>query len=222
MQTNIHNTELRLQEQRASDKYKRIHKQYVDYLGQKARAAWIKDGDDNTRLFHQAIKQRRIQNNVYSICDKEGNWVDKPDMIHKAFLEYYLQLLGTTMENRKSVVQEIMDLGPCVENEEHEGLIALVIPEEVKQAMFSIPGDKSPGSDGFGSYFFRDNWDQIGDQVTQAVISFFHSGKILKEINATVLALIPKCKVPNSVVDFRPIACCNVIYKVISKILCMR
>lgn len=222
LQTYIHNTDLRIQEQRATEKYKRIHKQYVEYLRQNARAAWIKDGDDNTRLFHQYIKQRRIQNNVYNICAKEGNWVDKPDIIHKAFLEYYLQLLGTTMENRKSDVQEIMDLGSYVENEDHEGLVTPVIPEEVKQAMFSIPGDKSPRSDGFGSHFFRDNWEQIGDQVTQAVISFFHSGKILNEINVTVLALIPKCKVPNSVVDFRPIACCNVIYKVISKILCMR
>ncbi|XP_048496479.1 uncharacterized protein LOC125495720 [Beta vulgaris subsp. vulgaris] len=162
-----------------------------------------------------------MQNNIYSICDKEGNWADKPDMIQKAFLEYYLQLLGTTMENRKLVVQEIIDLGNCVENEDHEGLITPILPEEVKQAMFSIPGDKSPGSDGFGSHFFRDNWELTGDQVTQAVTSFFHSGTILKEINATVLALIPKCKVPNSVVDFRPIACCNVIYKVISKVLCM-
>lgn len=90
------------------------------------------------------------------------------------------------MENRKHVVQEVVDLGPSVEDSDHEGLIAPVSPAEVKESIFSIPGDKSPGSDGSGSYFFRDNWDLIGDQVTQAAISFFHSGKILREINATV------------------------------------
>ncbi|GJU29253.1 trichome birefringence-like protein 3 [Tanacetum coccineum] len=42
---------------------------------------------------------------------------------------------------------------------------------------------------------------------------------LLKEINHTFLALIPKVPTPLKVADFRPISCCNVIYKCISKIL---
>ncbi|GKE42877.1 RNA-directed DNA polymerase, eukaryota, reverse transcriptase zinc-binding domain protein, partial [Tanacetum coccineum] len=39
------------------------------------------------------------------------------------------------------------------------------------------------------------------------------------EVNATLIALVPKMKTPLKVTDFRPIACCNVVYKCISKIL---
>ncbi|GJR33442.1 protein LAZ1 [Tanacetum coccineum] len=46
--------------------------------------------------------------------------------------------------------------------------------------------------------------------------------KLLKEINHTFLALIPKVPTPLKVTDFRPISCCNVIYKCISKILTNR
>ncbi|XP_074283391.1 uncharacterized protein LOC141607941 [Silene latifolia] len=34
-------------------------------------------------------------------------------------------------------------------------------------------------------------------------------GKILKELNATILTLVPKTDIPDSVLQFRPIACCN-------------
>nr|GEZ34524.1 hypothetical protein [Tanacetum cinerariifolium] len=37
------------------------------------------------------------------------------------------------------------------------------------------------------------------------------------EINATVISLVPKVAAPSKVSDYRPIACCNVIYKIISK-----
>ncbi|XP_060968611.1 uncharacterized protein LOC133036135 [Cannabis sativa] len=68
----------------------------------------------------------------------------------------------------------------------------------------------------------KDNWDIVGDDVTEVVLSFIHSGKILKEINATVLTLVPKSKCPNTVRDFRAIACFNVIYKAATKLLCSR
>ncbi|GJX32724.1 RNA-directed DNA polymerase, eukaryota, reverse transcriptase zinc-binding domain protein [Tanacetum coccineum] len=54
------------------------------------------------------------------------------------------------------------------------------------------------------------------------VISLLIAGKLLGEVNATLISLIPKLQNPNKVSDFRPIACCNVLYKCISKIVTNR
>lgn len=43
-----------------------------------------------------------------------------------------------------------------------------------------------------------------------------------KGVNSTILALIPKTENAERMKDFRPIACCNLLYKVISKILANR
>ena len=51
---------------------------------------------------------------------------------------------------------------------------------------------------------------------------FFQTSAMPKCINATTIALIPKVENPNSLDDYKPISCCNVIYKTISKVLVLR
>lgn len=58
--------------------------------------------------------------------------------------------------------------------------------------------------------------------VYSPIKEFFLTDKLLKEINASVISLIPKIPTTNKVSDFRPIACCNVLYKCISKVLTNR
>lgn len=51
---------------------------------------------------------------------------------------------------------------------------------------------------------------------------FFKTSITLGGVNATLIALIPKTTNPDHVTHFRPISCCIVIYKTITKILAVR
>nr|GEX45958.1 putative reverse transcriptase domain-containing protein [Tanacetum cinerariifolium] len=90
------------------------------------------------------------------------------------------------------------------------------------RAMFGIAGDKAPGPDGYTSAFFKKGWNVISHDVFRAIRDFFKNGKLLKEINHTFIALIPKATTPQKINDYLFISFCNVIYKCISKILTNR
>ncbi|KAL0405879.1 UNVERIFIED_CONTAM: LINE-1 retrotransposable element O protein [Sesamum latifolium] len=94
-----------------------------------------------------------------------------------------------------------------------------VTREEVKLTFFDIEEDKSPGPDGYSAAFHMAAWSVMGEEVTRAVLDFFHNGRLLKQVNATLITLIPKVQAPASISDFCPISCCNVLYKAITKIL---
>ena len=85
--------------------------------------------------------------------------------------------------------------------------------------MFSIDDTKAPGLDEFSSLFFKRAWSIVGNEMSAAVVDFFSSGCMLREINCTIVALVPKVPNPSSMHDYRPISCCNTIYKCISKII---
>ncbi|XP_073029391.1 uncharacterized protein [Primulina eburnea] len=51
------------------------------------------------------------------------------------------------------------------------------------------------------------------------MIEFFSSGRLLRQWNHSVIALVPKKTAASIVHEYRPISCCTVFYKLISKIL---
>lgn len=62
----------------------------------------------------------------------------------------------------------------------------------------------------------------LGVELVQAIEDTKCSGVIPDNLNTTYLTLIPKLDRPVSVGDYRPIALCNLLYKLITKIIAER
>ena len=88
--------------------------------------------------------------------------------------------------------------------------------------VFALKSGKSPGPDGMSPCFFKSYWLIIGETVVKAVQHFFDSGHLLRAFNHSFIALVPKKESASRVEHFRPISLCNVVYKVITKILSTR
>jgi hypothetical protein len=94
--------------------------------------------------------------------------------------------------------------------------------EEVSLAFKFMGPFKASGPDGFSASFYQHNWAHIGEEVCLAINNFIISGHMDEDINTTNIVLIPKKSHPISVTDFLPFSLCNVIYKIISKVLANR
>nr|GEZ44704.1 hypothetical protein [Tanacetum cinerariifolium] len=73
-----------------------------------------------------------------------------------------------------------------------------------------------------GEWSRQEVWEIVGFDVVNAICEFFTNGTLLKELNHTIITLIPKVKSPSRVNDYQPISCCNVLFKCISKIIANR
>ena len=81
---------------------------------------------------------------------------------------------------------------------------------------------KSPGPDGMSPIFFQRYWDIVGLYVVDCVLNILRTCVIPYGLNDTYICLIPKVNCPQKMTEFRPISLCNVIYKLVSKVLANR
>jgi hypothetical protein len=85
-----------------------------------------------------------------------------------------------------------------------------------------MPPGKATGPDGLTTDFFHHCWDLIKKDIWEVVEESRTSIVVLSALNATFLTLNPKEERVTNPKEFRPIALCNVIYKIITKIVSNR
>ena len=91
--------------------------------------------------------------------------------------------------------------------------------EEVGKVIREMALLKAPGSNSMPPLFFQTYWTDVGMDVTQSMLSSLNLDSILKSVNHTFITLIPKVYNMEMVSNFRPPSLCNVIYKIISKVI---
>ncbi|XP_043697111.1 uncharacterized protein LOC122647869, partial [Telopea speciosissima] len=153
--------------------------------------------------------------------DQAGNTLTNPKDIKEEAVLFYKKLFGSDYTDLGSCPPSIPLLGVVSESQNME-LGKEVNGDEVKRVVFSLKDSKAPGPDGFGAGFYKHSWEVIGEELTHAVQWFFANSFMPRSINATFITLVPKSGDVSTFAGFRPIALCNLLYKIITKILSNR
>ena len=191
------------------------------FYWQKAKCTYLKLSDRSSKFFHDLVKRNFRRNFIPMVIKANGEPTSSNDQVVEEFVRYYQALLGTS-SLCEPIDFDVIRSGPLVSVQQCAMLIGVISDQEIKAALFDIGEDKAPGPDGYSSCFFKRSWSIVGPLFCKAVKEFFSSKCLLKQVNHSALVLIPKSSHAQAVADFRPISCCNVFYKVISKILAAR
>jgi hypothetical protein len=186
---------------------------------QRSRANWLQQGDRNTAFFHQFATARRKKNMIKKL--KHNNiWVEGNAALKPIVKDYFSNLFSSEVQD---VNPELLDkIQPKVTEIMNESLVAPFSADDVKKAAFSIGDLKAPGPDGLHAIFYKRFWSICGAEITSEILQALNTGVIPDGWNDTTVVLIPKVDNPELITQFRPISLCNVIYKIISKMLAFR
>lgn len=189
---------------------------------QRSRVMWLRAGDKNTKYFHSITKMKRNRMHLSSIQDSNGVIHRGQKQIALVAQEYFQTLFRNTEDNSQLYADIFGTFQRRVTDEMNADLTKDVTIEEIQAALFDIGAHKAPGPDGFSAIFYHQYWEDIQPEIVAEVQKFFDEGILDPLLNHTNLCLIPKVYPPTGMTEFRPIALCNVAYKVISKILVNR
>jgi hypothetical protein len=189
------------------------------YWRQRAKSHWLRDGDLNTKFFHAAATSRRKVNHINSLLDPSGNLVTKDEDLCEVARDYFVDIF----KKQNSIIDPVINVvNQSISPEDNIMLTEPFTMEEFKEAMFSMHPDKCPGPDGFSPSFFQQFWHLCGQYIFNESCIWLETGSFPSTLTLTNIALIPKGDSQASMKDWRPIALCNVIYKLVAKVLANR
>nr|GEZ11631.1 RNA-directed DNA polymerase, eukaryota, reverse transcriptase zinc-binding domain protein [Tanacetum cinerariifolium] len=155
-----------------------------------------KDGN----IFERVTKLRDRLKNIQAEVDKHPYNEDIKAESFKIVSEYYEALKDkNNFPMQKAKVEWLKD-------EEADKMCRNVSDAEVKNAMFDIEDSKAPGPDGYTTRSYKSAWSVIGKDICTTMQEFFVNGKLLSDVNATLISLVPKVQNPNRESKFSPIA----------------
>lgn len=163
--------------------------------------------------------QQERKNSIQQLKDTDGiwrNWSNELDALIVSFFDNQFQSQGSEMQENLDCIRT------RISNEQNEDLIQEFTKDEVKRALFSMHTYMSLGPDGMNPAFYQRFWYVIGDDVFQICSQILSTGFIPSNLNDTLVVLIPKKHYPEIITDLRPISSCNILMKVVTKMLVNR
>jgi len=132
-----------------------------------------------------------------------------------------------TIFNPSCFDQILHGIHRVVDEDENDAMGSEFLASEVQQALSQMAPLNTLGRDGMSPIFYKSFWHIVGEDVTFVVLKALNTGCVLESLNTTFISLIPKIKNLNLFIyfiylfifDFRPISLCNVIYKLIAKVV---
>ena len=189
----------------------------------------VEYGEKNSKYFLNIEKSNYETKHIKKLINESGDTLIDPSAILNYEEQYYKKILQSdvSMGHGEFLHQterffDNLNLKTLSENNRKfcENLLTI---DECKKAIDSLSIDKSPGSDGFNSNFYKHFWEDIQTLVFDSYVYSFEKGYLSIDQRRGILSLNPKKgKDIRYLKNWRPLTLLNTDYKIIAKVMGMR
>jgi mannosylglycoprotein endo-beta-mannosidase len=184
---------------------------------ERAKVKTLLEGDANTRFFHLVANGKHRKQLIYRLEDDNGVVVSS-DRLKCHIMNYYKNLFGILEQTEITLMEDQIHDIPQVSDKENEILIADFAENEVREAVFQMEHNKSPGPDGFPAEFYQVFRGVIKDDLLAMFHDFRKDILDLFSLNFGIITLIPKIENATKIQQYRPICVLNVSFKIFTKV----
>ncbi len=190
----------------------------------RSRAKWIEEGERSSAYFCRLEKRRQERNAIRTLIIDNQECTDS-NLISKEIFRFYRELYSSTYSpsDADAFFEHIKKWTPQI-NECFKSICeAEISMDEVEKAMNCLKLDKSPGSDGLRSNFYRHFWLHLKELFFGMLKEISESHILPTTMKQGLITLIPKPgKDPKFIDNFRPITLLNTDYKILTHVYANR
>ena len=190
----------------------------------RAKARWIEEGEKPSKYFCNLENRNFISKMMPTIVRNDGSLAsDQNEIIEETKIFY------ETLYSQKEI--EDINLGnilnfddiPKLNENQKSTLEGLITVEEALFALKNMSNNKSPGTDGFTTEFYKFFWRDIGVLLVRAINFGYTSGELSSTQKEGIITCIPKGDKPKQFLkNWRPISLLNETYKIASTCIANR
>eukprot|EP00253_Pinus_taeda_P023568 PITA_23568 len=168
----------------------------------------------------QGTTENRTYNIISSIKDADGQIHQSHEKIEAVLVKHFRGIAQENTFDRVPFIKDLIkNIPKLVSREDNCNLNRPVTEEEVSEVLKQMKNGKALGLDGFNVDFFKACWNIVKEDIIRVVEDSRLNRTILRDLNISFITLIPKQDNAQTPKRYRPIALCNVVYKIISKVV---
>ena len=147
------------------EKLENLRQEKLKGIMMRAKVKWIEEGEKPTKYFCSLEKRNYVNKTIYRIKDKEGKLVCDQKKILEEIENYYNKLYTSIDDELIDVnLDEILSNSeiPTLSSTQADTLEGIISIKEAGAALYKMRNNKSPGTDGYSSEFYKFFWKDLG------------------------------------------------------------
>ena len=205
-----------------------VRKEKIKGIIIRSRVKWAEEGEKPTKYFCNLESRNYINKTISRIEKDNGQTIKKQEDILNEVKQFYENLyknhdVNENQDNEIISILEHIQQNPKLSFESRNELEGELTEKEILTALKKMKNNKSPGTDGFTSEFFKFFYNDIKVFIKRALNEGYNEGKLSISQRQGLITCIPKGDKPKQFLkNWRPITLLNVIYKIASACIAER